>query len=265
MIVGAILLSLLAIVPAFGADEVGFIDPNDINDSDGTLSDSTPDDQEWARQGGRIGLMLSDDGLNTAVKRVLIPSMDARSVGTGDVKAHKATISNATVQGLSVGDYVLIGMNTVRKVESVSSDANTVTVDKAFGTAMPGATIHRINDSVTALSPWGDNYSSYAMAEMIAAGDVTTRGNIYRYNSTHAIVDSDVAKGVGASVTPLNRISGSGTGSINTGDVLVVNASGMSVAVDDVSGDRIEFYNVNPGRCLPGVLGRGRGTRPVPS
>ena len=249
MIVGAILLSLLAIVPAFGADEVGFIDPNDINDSDGTLSDSTPDDQEWARQGGRIGLMLSDDGLNTAVKRVLIPSMDARSVGTGDVKAHKATISStAAVQGLSADDYVLIGMNTVRKVNSITtdSDGTTITVNKAFGTAMSGATIHRINDSVTALSPWNDNYSSYAMAEMIAAGDVTTRGSVYRYNATHAIVDSDVAKGVGASVTPLNRISGSGTGSVNTGDVLVVNASGSSVAVDDVSGDRIEFYNVNP-------------------
>ena len=247
MIVGAILLSLLAIVPAFGADEVGFIDPNDINDSDGTLSDSTPDDQEWARQGGRIGLMLSDDGLNTAVKRVLIPSMDARSVGTGDVRAHKATISStAAVSGLSVGDYVLIGMNAVRKVESVNSDANTITVDKAFGTGMSYATIYRINDSVTALSPWNDNYSSYAMAEMISAGDVTTRGNVYRYNALHAIVDSDIAKGVGASVTPLNRISGSGTGSINTGDVLVVNASGSSVAVDDVSGDRIEFFNVNP-------------------
>ena len=58
VIVGAIILSLLAIVPAFGADEVGFIDPTVINDSDGTLSDPTPDDQEWARQGGRIGLML---------------------------------------------------------------------------------------------------------------------------------------------------------------------------------------------------------------
>ena len=71
VIIGAILLSLLAIVPAFGADEVGFIDPGDINPS-GTLSDSTPDDQGWARQGGRIGLMLSDDGLDTPVKRVLI-------------------------------------------------------------------------------------------------------------------------------------------------------------------------------------------------
>ena len=104
VIIGAILLSLLAIVPAFGADEVGFIDPGDIEDDpSGTLSDSTPDDQEWARQGGRIGLMLSDDGLDTPVKRVLIPSIDATMSGNGDVDAHMDTISNASVSGISWG------------------------------------------------------------------------------------------------------------------------------------------------------------------
>ena len=120
VIIGAILLSLLAIVPAFGADEVGFIDPGDINPS-GTLSDSTPDDQGWARQGGRIGLMLSDDGLDTPVKRVLIPSIDATMSGDGDVDAHMDTISNASVSGIAGDDYILIGMNTVRKVESVTT------------------------------------------------------------------------------------------------------------------------------------------------
>ena len=137
MIIGAILLSLLAIVPAFGADEVGFIDPGDINPS-GTLSDSTPDDQGWARQGGRIGLMLSDDGLDTPVKRVLIPSIDADVAGTGNVMAHTATIADfeeaANAPSLSADDYVLIGMNTVRKVTSVvTTDGDTtITLDKAF-------------------------------------------------------------------------------------------------------------------------------------
>ena len=105
VIIGAILLSLLAIVPAFGADEVGFIDPGDINDN-GTLSDSTPDDQGWARQGGRIGLMLSDDGLDTPVKRVLIPSIDATMSGSGDVDAHMDTISDASQYPVSVGTTI---------------------------------------------------------------------------------------------------------------------------------------------------------------
>ena len=248
VIIGAILLSLLAIVPAFGADEVGFIDPGDINDN-GTLSDSTPDDQGWARQGGRIGLMLSDDGLDTPVKRVLIPSIDATMSGSGDVDAHMDTISDASVSGVSGDDYILIGMNTVRKVESVVTTDNftTITVDKAFASGMSKASIYRINDSVTDLRPWDDNYASYAMAEMIGTGQATYRatGRVSRYNAQHAIVDSDIGKGA---TNPLARISGSPTGTVNTSDVLVVKVSGSdetAIAVADVSGDRIEMEDVS--------------------
>ena len=132
---------------------MGFIDPDDIN-PDGTLSDNTPDDQEWARQGGRIGLLLISDSLDTPIKRVLIPSIDARMVGTGNIDAHMATISNARVSGLSADDYVLIGMNTVRKVEAVTTTDGdtTITVDKPFAKAISNVTIHRINDSVTNLA-----------------------------------------------------------------------------------------------------------------
>ena len=253
VIIGAILMSLLAIVPAFSADEVGFIDPGDISDVDGTLSDSTPDDQEWARQGGNIGLMLTDDGLDTPIRRVLIPSIDTTRVGTGDVKAHTADITNASVSGLDADDYILIGMNTVRKVESITSDdsGTTITVDKAFGTGASGASVRRVRDSVTALDPWGDNYASYATAEMINIDDVTFRSSgglwVSRYNAQHEIADSDVARSVGGNVTPLDRLEGSGTGTVNTGDVLVVKVSGSSatmIEVDDVSGDRIEMEDI---------------------
>ena len=262
VIVGAILLSLLAIVPAFGVDEVGFIDPGDIND-DGTLSDSTPDDQEWARQGGRIGLMLSADELDTPVKRVLIPSIDATMVGTGDVNAHMATISNVRASGLSADDHVLIGMNTVRKVESVTTTDGdtTINVDKAFAMGMSSATIYRINNSVTNLSPWDDNYSSYAMAEVIGSGQATYRasGSVSRYDAQHAIVDSDVGRNTGSSPTPLDRLTGSGTGIINTADVLVVKVSGSTseaIPVAYVSGDRIEMKDI-PGASAANPLGLG--------
>ena len=250
VIIGAILLSLLAIVPAFAADEVGFIDPDDIN-PDGTLSDNTPDDQEWARQGGRIGLLLISDSLDTPIKRVLIPSIDARMVGTGNIDAHMATISNARVSGLSADDYVLIGMNTVRKVEAVTTTDGdtTITVDKPFAKAISNVTIHRINDSVTNLGPWDDNYASYAMAEMIGQGAARFRevNSVSRYSAQHAIVDSDVGKS--ATTTPLARISGSPTGTVNTADVLVLKVSSTNVAtaidVADVSGDRIEMEDVS--------------------
>ena len=247
-IIGAILLSLLVIAPAFGADEVGFIDPDDINDSDGTLSNPTPDDQEWARQGGRIGLLLEDESLDTPVKRVLIPSIDATMRGTGDVDAHMDTISNASVSGISGDDYILIGMNTVRQVESVTTtDGNAmITVDKAFASGMSNASIYRINDSVTNLGPWDDNYASYAMAEMISSGQVDYRatGSVSTYNAQHAIVDSDVGRGA---TNPLARISGSPNGIVNIADVLVLKVTGRTataIPVADVSGDRIEMEDV---------------------
>ena len=245
----SVVLFLLSIGSAFGADEVGFIDPYDIN-PDGTLSDNTPDNQEWARQGGHIGLLLISDSLDIPIKRVLIPSIDARMIGTGDIDAHTSTISNASssvATSLSAGDYVLIGQNTVRMVESVNGNS-TVTLDQPFARGMSSAMIYRINDSVTNLGPWDENYSSYAMAEMIGQGDATYRasGNVSRYRSRHAIVDSDVGKG--ATTTPLARISGSPTGTVNTADVLVVKVSGTSVSAIDVayvSGDRIEMEDVS--------------------
>ena len=257
----SVVLFLLSIGSAFGADEVGFIDPYDIN-PDGTLSDNTPDNQEWARQGGHIGLLLISDSLDIPIKRVLIPSIDARMIGTGDIDAHTSTISNASsdvATSLSVGDYVLIGQNTVRMVEFVETvnGNNTVTLDQPFARGMSSAMIYRINDSVTNLGPWDENYSSYAMAEMIGQGDATYRasGNVSRYRSRHAIVDSDVGKG--ATTTPLARISGSPTGTVNTADVLVVKVSGTSASaidVADVSGDRIEMEDV-PGETSANPLG----------
>ncbi len=248
-------MSLLTLAPAFGADEVGFIDPDDIN-PDGTLSDSTPEDQGWARQGGRIGLMLSDDGLDTAVKRVIIPSIDARNVGRGDVNAHSDMITDASVSGLSGDDYILIGANTVRKVDSVTTTDGdtTITVDKAFGSGMSNATIFRINDSVTNLQPWDDNYPSYAVAETISQPTYLASGNVTRYNAQHAIVDSDVGQGAS---NPLNRISGTPTGTINTSDVLVVKVAGNRetvIPVADVYGDRIEMEDV-PGATASNPLG----------
>ncbi len=262
LITGALVLSLLSIVPAFADEEVRFIDPDAIN-PDGTLSDNTPDQQEWTRQGGRIGLMLSEDDLDRPIKRVLIPSIDATMIGTGDIDAHTATVSNASsgvTSSLGVGDFVLIGQNTVRKVESVSGNS-TVTLDVPFARGISNAPIYRIDDSVTGLSVWDDNYSSYAMAEVIDGATLRTLGNGYsisRYRSQHAIADSNVASSVsGSSVTALDRLSGSGTGSINTDDVLVVRVSGSTstaIRVDDVSVERIEMDDV-PGATTTNPLG----------
>ena len=252
VIIGAVLLSLLAIVPAFGADEVGFIDPTDINPN-GTLSDSTPDDQEWARQGGRIGLMNTDSGSDTAVKRVLIPSLDASSAGSGDVGAHSATItrpSSAAVSQLREGDFILIGNNTVREiVEPVSEDE--IVVDKPFASGMNKASIYRIMDDVTDLSAWDDNYSSYAMAEKIVmeGHNPSFRRGDTRYDAESAVVDSNVASTDDSDpLSPAHRLSGTGTGNVNSRDVLVVAVDGSNtrnIPVDAVdSSGRVEMLDL---------------------
>ena len=249
---------LNVIAPAFSDDRVGFIDPDDIN-ADGTLSDSAPDDQEWAHQGGRIGLMLFNDELDAPIKRVLIPGIDASVVGNGDVNAHSDQITDASVSGLSDDDYILVGMSTVRRVKSfTTSDGDTtITVDKAFGTGIANATIHRINDSVTSLGPWEVNYSSYATAEVIRGGRVSyiASANVSRFDAQHAIVDSDIGKG---GTTHLDRISGSPSGTVNVNDVVVLKVSVSNrvtrIEVADISDKWLEMEDV-PGATISNPLG----------
>jgi len=58
---GALLLSLFAVLPSTGAGEVNFIAPGDISDAnDGSLTDISPEEQEWARQGGQADILLED-------------------------------------------------------------------------------------------------------------------------------------------------------------------------------------------------------------
>ena len=84
---------------------------------------------------------------------------------------------------------------------------------------------------------------------MIGQGAARFRevNSVSRYSAQHAIVDSDVGKS--ATTTPLARISGSPTGTVNTADVLVLKVSSTNVAtaidVADVSGDRIEMEDVS--------------------
>ena len=83
IVAGVMLLSLFAIVPAFGAGTVEFIDPGEIEISDNnvvTVDDRTPDEQEWARQGGMVGIFVEDDDSDFPIRRVLIPIVDGDTI-----------------------------------------------------------------------------------------------------------------------------------------------------------------------------------------
>ena len=93
---GAILLSLLAILPAAGAGEVSFIDPDDIDDAnDGTLTDISPEEQEWSRQGGQAGVLFEDEDLDRPLRRVLILDWDTTAAGSADIAAHSNVLKSA--------------------------------------------------------------------------------------------------------------------------------------------------------------------------
>ena len=161
VVVGALILSLIAVIPAFGADEVGFIDPNDINvDNNGSLSDDTPDDQEYGSQGGTAGLFLEDDNLNVPVRRVLIPAVDGTDTsatpdGVGDplsynafVKAHSNEIVVAQDDQLKKDDYLMIGSYNVRKVTKVEDIPLPASTSSEWNIEVPRAAA----DPVTATS-----------------------------------------------------------------------------------------------------------------
>ena len=140
--IAALILSLVAIFPAFGAARgggVGFIDPSAIHeDNDGSLTVATPDAQAWGRQGGQIGLYLDDEDSSVPVRRVLIPELDGEWAGTrtfdaantppitlypdgkASVTAHSAEIK-VKAGSLKAGDYVMVGDHAVRRVVSVAT------------------------------------------------------------------------------------------------------------------------------------------------
>ena len=202
---GALLIALLAVLPAAGAGEVSFIVPGDIhNDNDGSLVDPTPDEQEWSRQGGQVGILYEDSDLDRPVRRVLVLETDTRPAGDlVRIVAYSKTLKNVQLpvdsnagrtgnQLLAAGDYVFIdgdgattaadadNFRTVRRVVSVSRTDDgdsttdqgdrryTVTLDAAFPESSTGNEVmRRVNDSFTEDDAFADLYMEIGLAEVV--------------------------------------------------------------------------------------------------
>ena len=201
---GALILSLLAILPVSAADEVEFIDPTQIDDSnDGSLSgsDPTPDEQEWARQGGLVGVRLVDS--DVAVRRVLLPGVDTNLVSSGGT-----IVKNSRVISLGVGlqdeedgerglqfelvkrdDLIMVGYETLRKVtkvETVDVDENNDVGDEDYKSDADAAAEVVIPNSWTATS------STWVIAQnMPGAGDYSSESS--RADAEQAARDAAVA------------------------------------------------------------------------
>ena len=199
---GVILLSLLAILPAAGAGEVSFIAPDDIGDAnDGSLTDISPEEQEWSRQGGQAGVLFEDEDLDRPLRRVLILEWDTTAAGSADIAAHSNILKSATLtdwdatedgeQLIESGDYIYLGEQTaatsgefraVRKVVSVSQTQATrsettlankrfdITIEDAFPFSDAGQDIRRVDDDVTDSEIFTDNYKEIGPAEVVTFG-----------------------------------------------------------------------------------------------
>ena len=274
---GALLISLLAILPVAGAGEVSFIDPNDINnDNNGKLTDSRPEAQESARQGGQVGILYEDDDLNRPIRRALILGWDGTRADDSDgttpsIVAHSAVVKNVQLddidssedgdQILESGDYVYVGdpdptgtasdLRTVRKVVSVSVTSETrnmddledrrydITLDAAFPVSAPNQQVWRIKNEITRLDAFSENYRFISAAAIVAAPGTATD----TIRLTAPITPSGIGNFTG-NITAVRRLGGESDTRLSTDDVIVGNRSGTplgTVVVDRVDPDRITF------------------------
>ena len=121
--IAALVLSLVVVFPAFGQGTASFIVPGDINDvNDGSLSDSTPDEQTYGKQDGKVGLYLDDDSLDYPIRRVLIPEMGDLNEYDAMVtyKAHDNKIMVDAGEA-AANEFIVVGDDTARKVSSVKA------------------------------------------------------------------------------------------------------------------------------------------------
>ena len=220
VIIGAILLSLLAVIPAFSAQgDTAFIDPNDTDES-----------LDWTRQGGTFMVEVDDDDLDVPVKHVLFPVGTAGSTDLSRISGSVSITANSTMvardgsgnfSGVDDGDTILVAGQTVREVVSVTdasgSDSAMIEVNVPFSETDSGLSIAMVNRTEAQY----DECPTCAQVESVSIGNVVNSSFILH---NRPVVDS----GVGS-----DRLEGDTDTLIGADDVLVVpqNAVGSPLAV----------------------------------
>ena len=206
IVLGAIILSLIAVIPAFS-------DTGDLRfymvDADG---EATDDDQKWARDGGMVYLEVDDSDLDVPVKYVILPN-ELEMVGTVTGMAGKTVTVATTTTGL-MGKTVLLEGNTIRKVDGVSSDGKTLTLNRPVAEGSSG-NLYEVDNNVPKLNV--EDCEACAAAE---ATSVTDQGYVDLDNAP--IADS----GVGESLA--NRFGGDLDSRTNSHDVRFVDDNGAT-------------------------------------
>ena len=230
IVLGAIILSLIAVIPAFS--DTGKLRFWDVTDTD--------EDQEWARSGGMVHLEVDDSDLDVPVKYVILPN-ELMMVGTvtgmlGD------TVTTATSTAVAVGDTVLVEDNTIREVTAVSADGETLTLNRPVADGSSGALYEVVSDAAKLNV---DDCEACAPAQMEM---VTDEGYIDLDNAP--VADSGVGDG---SLGLANRFAGAVDSRTNSKDVRLVQMDGTDHAIQNHiqqvnnNEDRVEVPASNAG------------------
>ena len=200
IVLGAIVLSLIAVIPAF----------SDTGDLRFYMFGDPDEDQKWARDGGMVHLEVDDSDLDVPVKYVILPN-ELEMVGTVTGMAGKTVTVATTTTGL-MGKTVLVQGNTIRKVDGVSSDGKTLTLNRPVAEGSSG-NLYEVAANVAKLNV--DDCEACAAAEMAT---VTAQGYVRLVNAP--VADS----GVGDAL--INRFGGDLDSRTNSDDVRLVDEDG---------------------------------------
>jgi hypothetical protein len=206
IVLGAIILSLIAVIPAF----------SDTGDLRFYMFGDPDEDQKWARDGGMVHLEVDDSDLDVPVKYVILPN-ELEMVGTVTGMAGKTVTVATTTTGL-IGKTVLVEGNTIRKVDGVSSDGKTLTFNRPVAEGSSGNLYEVAN--VAKLNV--DDCEACAAAEMAT---VTAQGYVRLVNAP--VADS----GVGDAL--INRFGGDLDSRTNSDDVRLVDEDGTDHPLTD--------------------------------
>ncbi len=212
VIIGAILLSLIAVIPAFSAQgDTAFIDPDD-----------TDEGLDWTRQGGTFMVEVDDDDLDVPIKYVLYPVGTAGSTdlsrisGTVTITANSTMVTRdggANFIGVNDGDTILVADQTVREVVSVEDDE--IEVNVPFSESSSGLSIAKVEADAAKY----DECSTCAQVEAVSTASVVNNSFIL---SSRPVVDSGVGR---------NRLEGDTDTLIGPNDVHVVLQSSVGTSL----------------------------------
>ena len=226
IVLGAIILSLIAVIPAF----------SDTGQLRFWMMEDPDEDQEWAMAGGMVYLEVDDSDLDVPVKYVILPDeMEPRGMVDAMVGSAVVEVASST-DDLVVGDTVIVEGNTIREVTDI--DGLEITLNRVLSMGGNNQSLYEVTHPDANV----DDCPACASAEMAT---VEALGYIDLDNAP--VADSGV-KDLG------NRFDGSKDSRTSSRDVYLADMNGgpAGITIQQVNNDedRVEVAESAVGQMV---------------